>query len=902
LTETTGVFTLTVINIFYTIIIFPITQILEFSFFLSQKLFKDSGISVIFISLVISTLLLPLYALAEKWQQVERNTAKKLKPKTDKIKKVFKGDEQYMILSAYYRQNHYHPIYTLRNSFGLLIQIPFFIAAYLYLSHLEIIKNVPFLFIKDLGSPDALLKIGGFTVNLLPFVMTFINCLSGAIYTKGFLIKDKIQLFGMAGVFLILLYTSPSALVLYWTMNNVFSLAKNIYYRIQFKFKRYLLLSLFSAACIFLAVFSMLKYGYVTKTWKLAFVCFFAAFVPWIFVVFQRQIFKIVNIKYEPVSSLMIFLASIFVTWVLFGLFIPSQLLVSSPQEFSFVDEYNSPLFFIFNTAIQVFAFFVFWPVCLYFLFPDNVKKYFSFFFLAVSICSIINMFLFSGNYGLISINFVYDSNPSHSAGEILFNLFILLIPFAAALILYMRKNKNIILIPVYLCVFSLLTISVINILKINNSFKELKTYYVKEQKDTQEIKPIFSLSKTGKNIVVIMLDRAVSVFMPFIFDESPELKEIYSGFTFYPNTVSFNGYTYIGSPPVYGGYEYTPEEINKRNNIPLVEKLNQSLLMLPRIFSENGFSVFVTDPPYANSNWKSDLSIFNNYHEIKAYFTDSQYTDFWLAEHNIKLPQTGDIIKRNMFWYSLLKGLPLLFRQPVYMDGRWCSPESGQPLRLTLNGYAVLDYLPRFTEITDNDLNTALLITNNTTHENSFLQAPQYTPVITVTNYGNSRFAKEYAYHINAAAIKRLADWFDFLKKENVYDNTRIILVSDHGPEPNFITKIGLPFNVDQFNPLLMVKDFDASGEIKTDFTFMSNADVPYLSLKNVIENPVNPFTGNEISVDRKKEPLYIAVSGAIHITDKNDTQFTLNPKFDYYVHDNIFAAQNWIPVLKEK
>jgi hypothetical protein len=253
------------------------------------------------------------------------------------------------------------------------------------------------------------------------------------------------------------------------------------------------------------------------------------------------------------------------------------------------------------------------------------------------------------------------------------------------------------------------------------------------------------------------------------------------------------------------------------------------------------------------------------------------------------------------MFWYSLLKGLPLLFRQPVYMDGRWCSPESGQHLRLTLNGYAVLDYLPRLTEITANGDN-ALIMTNNTTHESSFLQAPQYTPVTTVTNYGNTRFAKESAYHINAAAIKRLSGWFDFLKRENAYDNTRIILVSDHGTIQNYITKTSLPFNVDQFNPLLMVKDFNASGKLKTDMTFMSNADVPYLSLMDVIENPVNPFTGNIISIERKKEPLYIAISGSIRITGKDSTQFSLDPKKDYFVQDNIFAARNWIPASGEK
>jgi hypothetical protein len=376
----------------------------------------------------------------------------------------------------------------------------------------------------------------------------------------------------------------------------------------------------------------------------------------------------------------------------------------------------------------------------------------------------------------------------------------------------------------------------------------------------------------------------------------------MYSGFTFYPNTVSFNGYTRIGAPPIYGGYDYTPEEINKRETIPLVEKHNESLVMLPHILCEHGFSVCVTDPPYANYNWKSDLSIFDHYPDVNSFITDSKYTDVWLRENNLKLPETGTIIKRNMFWYSLHKGLPLFFRQPVYMSGNWCSVIPNHSLRLTLNGYSVLDYLPRFTAITGKTVNTALIMTNNTTHEGSFLQAPEYVPVINVTNYGKTRFVQEPAYHINAAAIKRLAEWFEFLKKENVYDNTRIILVSDHGPETDFISKMGLPFNVDQFNPLLMVKDFYADGEIKTDTAFMSNADVPYIALAGVIDNPVNPFTGNAISIERKKNPLYIAISGSIRISGVESTRFLLNPERDYYVHDNIFVAENWIPASDVK
>jgi membrane protein insertase Oxa1/YidC/SpoIIIJ len=169
------------LNFLYTIIIYPITQIIEFVFVFAQKVFKETGLSVIAISVAISILCLPLYAVAEKWQQIERDTQKRLKPKIDKIKGVFKGDEQYLILSAYYRQNHYHPVYAMRSTFGLLIQIPFFIAAYAYLSQLEALNGASFLFVRDLGAPDALFHIGAFVVNAFPILMTVINIVAGEI-------------------------------------------------------------------------------------------------------------------------------------------------------------------------------------------------------------------------------------------------------------------------------------------------------------------------------------------------------------------------------------------------------------------------------------------------------------------------------------------------------------------------------------------------------------------------------------------------------------------------------------------------------------------------------------------------------------------------------------------------
>ena len=148
-------------EVLFNIIIYPIIQIVEFIFVVAQTVFKNTGFSVMCISVAVTVLCLPLYAVAERWQELERQTQKRLKSGVERIKAAFKGDEQYMIMSVFYKQNHYHPIMALRSSFGLLIQVPFFIAAYSYLSHLEILRGTPFLFIRDLGAPDALLKLGG---------------------------------------------------------------------------------------------------------------------------------------------------------------------------------------------------------------------------------------------------------------------------------------------------------------------------------------------------------------------------------------------------------------------------------------------------------------------------------------------------------------------------------------------------------------------------------------------------------------------------------------------------------------------------------------------------------------------------------------------------------------------
>ena len=113
----------------------------------------------------------------------------------------------------------------LNSSVSLLLEIPFFMAAYQFLSNLELLNGVSLGPIKDLGAPDGLLVIGSIAINVLPILMTLINVISSAIYVKGFPLKTKIQLYAMALFFLVFLYNSPAGLAFYWTLNNIFSLA-----------------------------------------------------------------------------------------------------------------------------------------------------------------------------------------------------------------------------------------------------------------------------------------------------------------------------------------------------------------------------------------------------------------------------------------------------------------------------------------------------------------------------------------------------------------------------------------------------------------------------------------------------------------------------------------------------
>ena len=150
-----------------TLLIGPLKLLFEVIFSMVNRL-NNPGLSIVALSLAMNLLVLPLYRRADAIQDEARETEERLSHWVKHIRRTFHGDQRFMILQTYYRQNHYSPMNALRGALPLVLEVPFFIAAYQFLSNLEILQNRPFGPIANLGAPDAMVTLFGLSINVGP--------------------------------------------------------------------------------------------------------------------------------------------------------------------------------------------------------------------------------------------------------------------------------------------------------------------------------------------------------------------------------------------------------------------------------------------------------------------------------------------------------------------------------------------------------------------------------------------------------------------------------------------------------------------------------------------------------------------------------------------------------------
>lgn len=174
--------------------------------------------------------------------------------------------------------------------------------------------------------------------------------------------------------------------------------------------------------------------------------------------------------------------------------------------------------------------------------------------------------------------------------------------------------------------------------------------------------------------------------------------------------------------------------------------------------------------------------------------------------------------------------------------------------------------------------------------------------------------------YEVQCAVFIKIAKYLDYLRENNAYDNSRIIIVSDHGYHVNMthynnfnMNNVDSIYNFkkgnrqipNSFDCTLMFKDFNCTEPIKNDNTFMTNADAFFLAKEGLNLSDVNPFTKKKFTQNKDNGiNLFFQVPGEIEGYQMQDkTQMTFDEKTAWhFIPGEINNPKNWIPYKKWK
>jgi len=186
------------------------------------KLIPNWGIAIIFFTLLIKLVLYPL--THKQFESMAR--MQKIQPVIMQLKNQYKNNPQKMNqeLMKVYKKYKVNPF---GGCLPLILQIPIFLAIWDMLQYSFELRSASFLWIKSLSLPDTIGHIAGIPFNPLPLIMGATMLIQQKLSTTD--PQHKMTMMLMPIIFLFFFWNMPSGLVLYWTLQNIFSIGQQMY-------------------------------------------------------------------------------------------------------------------------------------------------------------------------------------------------------------------------------------------------------------------------------------------------------------------------------------------------------------------------------------------------------------------------------------------------------------------------------------------------------------------------------------------------------------------------------------------------------------------------------------------------------------------------------------------------
>ncbi|WP_367874947.1 membrane protein insertase YidC [Luteolibacter sp. Populi] len=181
------------------------------------------GLAVVVLTILLRTAIWPLYNRSNRTMK----RMAKLKPEMEKLKEKYPDDPQKMNqeMMGMYRKYGINPV---GGCLPMFAQLPIFFGFYSMLLHAVEMRGQGFFWwVTDLSQPDTVGHLFGLPINPLPILMALTSFGQMAMMpnTGG----DKTQMMIiklMPFMFLFVCYNFASALALYWTTSNLFSIGQ----------------------------------------------------------------------------------------------------------------------------------------------------------------------------------------------------------------------------------------------------------------------------------------------------------------------------------------------------------------------------------------------------------------------------------------------------------------------------------------------------------------------------------------------------------------------------------------------------------------------------------------------------------------------------------------------------
>ncbi len=957
----------------------PVEALLSFLFVSFASVTGSYGVALVLLSAAVTALLLPLYYLAERWKIEEQVVQGKMARDLTSIRRHYSGQKRFYLIRNLYRLHGYKSIYALRTSLGLLVQIPFFLAVYNYLSHFQGYAGSQFAFIADLGRQDGLL----WGVNLLPFLMTAVNVVASLMYTRLKSVRDAVQLIGLSVFFLVVLYDRPAGLLVYWTMNNILSIPKNSW------FARILpapppaddkpgtapasVAATIRAALgpanrdlvLFVLTVTLLAFQ---RHWQLHYdrSYKYAILITGLIACALSILLLARASRMPPAARPRPALLALAPLWLFFGA--AAYLLLFARRQNAYVSNPNIKLIttlildavvwvaaagltarsttplggepphrrlgplFACSSAFLLAYVLLFSPALVYFSSPQDVGMRLVELLLRNGSAALLLPLAASAVYGrlgrraqvrtleavvaLVFVALAYNYlvpgdfgilDELHLEKEYLldnttlaqFLLDVAVIAIACAAARALVRLRPAALVPTLIVLTAALVVQVV-VKGVKTDRSAFDFSKAAESADLPaEAARVHSFSKDGTNVVVIVADMFNGNYMDRLLAEAPQTRSRLDGFVWYRNTLSISSSTVTSIPSILAGWQYAPEAMNAMAGTGK-QKYEGAVRHLLDAMIANGREVSVVDLTYLGM----DRINREAYGGRLAVSTSSSYVGYWnRVKGRASSRDEGSAKNRLLAMVAVFQSAPYMLKSAIYDGGSWLifrkSYQFAKMARNAVKTYAYLDLLPELSTA-GSSASTFKLIHTQFTHEPfGVTRAGDIIDNEFPDPQTRSFVDGKSAYYSARKMIDFLAAWTTWMKDHGVYDNTMIVVLSDHGNNamdsglklpPGLDNLLGR-WEISRANSLLLVKRFAAAGPLEVDGRFLSNADAAAVLLNAAAGSRA---AGEDLTLGQARAGRVLTYSR--YYGNWSDFMAEETSKLSVYeVKDDMYVPQNW-------